>query len=191
MKIISVLIIGKSASGKTTIVNELVNKYGFKKIVETTTRPFRDGEKQGVDYNFVTSYEFRKKIEENYFTEWKSYTTTHGVWYYGVSSEELEKADDKSLIILPPDRCKKIIEQVKERPTLLYIYSNSNTIKKRLEKRGDKREEITRRIKADNTDFKNVEKIVDKIFYNNEDEDVNDVVNKIVEYLLNEEVSNK
>ena len=50
-------------------------------------------------------------------------------------------------------------------------------------KRGDKREEASRRLVHDNEDFKGVEMLVNKIFYNNETNKITDVMNSIVEYL--------
>ena len=35
------IILGKTASGKNTIVNKLVKNYGFKQLVTYTTRPKR------------------------------------------------------------------------------------------------------------------------------------------------------
>ena len=49
----AIIIFGKTASGKSRIVNELV-KRGYKKIVTTTTRPARKGEVDGIDYKFIT-----------------------------------------------------------------------------------------------------------------------------------------
>ncbi len=46
-----------------------------------------------------------------------------------------------------------------------------------------KKEEADRRIKADSVDFKNVVDIVDKIFYNNETNDLEEVVKKVHEYI--------
>ena len=44
-------IMGKSASGKDTIYKELIEKMPkFHSIVPYTTRPMREGEKDGVEY---------------------------------------------------------------------------------------------------------------------------------------------
>ena len=51
-----ICLIGKTASGKDTIAKELVNKYGYKRIVTYTTRPIRDGEKEGVNYYYISIY---------------------------------------------------------------------------------------------------------------------------------------
>ena len=51
-------IIGKSASGKDTALKQLYKEfkkdYDVSVIVSDTTRPPRDGERNGIDYNFIT-----------------------------------------------------------------------------------------------------------------------------------------
>ena len=47
------VVLGKTCSGKTAVVRELCKKYNYSKIVTYTTRPMRNGEKDGVDYNFI------------------------------------------------------------------------------------------------------------------------------------------
>ena len=65
----------------------------------------------------------------------------------------------------------------------IYIYANNATIKKRLIKRGDDPKEAQRRLEHDNEDFKGIENEVDKIVYNNDGANMNDVVKKIIEYV--------
>ena len=60
----AIIIFGKTASGKSRVVNELV-KRGYKKIVTTTTRPARKGEVDGIDYNFITDDEFKELINKD------------------------------------------------------------------------------------------------------------------------------
>ena len=48
-------VMGKSATGKTTLVKDLVDNLSFanvKELISTTSRPVRDGEIDGVHYNF-------------------------------------------------------------------------------------------------------------------------------------------
>ena len=69
---------------------------------------------------------------------------------------------------------------------VIYIYANNATIKERLRSRGDDKSEAQRRLEHDNSDFKGVENEVDKIFYNNKGNNIDDVVNKIVAWLEKE-----
>lgn len=50
------LIVGASASGKSTIGKEL-DKLGMEQLVSVTTRPIREGEVDGIDYHFVSNEE--------------------------------------------------------------------------------------------------------------------------------------
>ena len=178
-----VVIIGKTASGKDRIVKELISKHGFKKIITYTTRPMRKSEKQDVTYHFIPEEDFKQKINDGFFAEYKSYDTEFGKWYYGSALEDLEKADDKSVIILTPDGYRDIVEKLSNRPTAIYIYANNATIKKRLLKRGDDKNEAQRRLDHDNEDFKGIENEVDRIVYNNDGTDIDEVIKKILDFM--------
>lgn len=177
------IIIGKTCSGKSSIVKEL-RKYGFHQILTTTTRPVRAGEIQDIDYHFTSEDDFLEKVKQSYFVEYKTYNTEFGTWYYGLSREDIENAGEKDIVILTPDGYRDV---VKEHPNLecrlVYIYANNQTIKNRLMNRGDKKEEAERRIKQDHEDFKGVENLADRIVYNNENDEFSDVVDKLRSYL--------
>ena len=51
-----IFILGASGSGKTVLANNLVKAYprSFDKFVQYTTRPMREGERQNIDYHFVS-----------------------------------------------------------------------------------------------------------------------------------------
>ena len=176
------ILIGKTASGKDKTVSELVSKHGFKKVITYTTRPMRKGEEQDITYHYISEEEFKQKIEDGFFAEWKSYDTEFGIWYYGSALEDLEKADDKSVIILTPEGYRYVKSKFPNKNiTCIYLYANNETIKKRLIKRGDNKEEAERRILHDNEDFKGFEKEANRIVYNNYDDNIDIVVNKILQ----------
>ena len=94
----SILVIsGPSGSGKTSLARavceELKDKAYFS--ISTTTRPKREGEKDGVDYFFVSKEEFLKDIEEGYFLEWAE---VHGN-FYGTSKKQINEALNKGQIV--------------------------------------------------------------------------------------------
>lgn len=181
----TIIIFGKTASGKSRIVDELA-KQGYKKIVTTTTRPARKGEIDGVDYNFISEEEFEQLINTRYFAEWKKYDTAEGVWYYGSPLDEISRSDNKSIVILTPDGYRDIKDELDDH-IAIYIYANNKIIRNRLSNRGDKKEEADRRIKQDNKDFKDAEFLADRIFYNNEDKNIGDLVDEICKYLKTRE----
>jgi len=178
-----VILVGKTASGKDTILNNLVTRHGYKKIITYTTRPMRNGEKQDVTYHFISEEDFRQKIDGDFFAEWKPYNTEFGVWYYGTAIDDLKNAEDNSVIILTPDGYRDVISKLPNKPTSVYVYANNSTIKKRLVERGDDPKEADRRLIHDNNDFKGIETEIEKIVYNNEGNDINTVVDKILEII--------
>ena len=51
------IFVGPSASGKTTIENELIRRYKFKRLVQSTSRVIRPMEEDSVDYYFRSTKE--------------------------------------------------------------------------------------------------------------------------------------
>ncbi len=84
-----IIISAPSGSGKTTIIGHLL-KQGFKLSfsVSATSRAKREKEKNGVDYYFFNSEEFKNKIDKSEFLEWEEvYEST----FYGTLKNEVEK----------------------------------------------------------------------------------------------------
>lgn len=175
------IILGKTASGKDKTVNELISKYDFNKIITYTTRPMRKNEEQDITYHFVSENDFKQKINDNFFVEWKTYDTEFGVWYYGTALDDLENVDNNSVIILTPAGYRDIIKKVSKKPISILINTDDNTIKKRLIKRGDNPKEAERRLVHDIEDFKGIENEVDYIINNNDGTNINDVIKEILE----------
>ncbi len=64
------IISAPSGGGKTSLVNALVASMDNLFIsISYTTRPMRPGEKNGVNYNFVTSTQFQELLKKNTFLE--------------------------------------------------------------------------------------------------------------------------
>ena len=76
-------VMGKSSSGKDTIYKKLMKAYPrFRTIVPYTTRPIREGERDGVEYFFVDEERLREMQEAGQVIEVRSYDTKCGVWTY-------------------------------------------------------------------------------------------------------------
>ena len=157
------IILGKTASGKNTIVNELVKNYGFKQLVTYTTRPKRKGEIEGVTYHYISLEEFKKKDREGFFAETAYYSpASGGEWAYGTSLEDFKNADDKTVIILNPKGYYRILNR-EEADSIcsVYIVAKTDILCDRLKERGDSFLEAKRRIVADEEDFEDIGDYVD------------------------------
>lgn len=85
MKIVALM--GEAGSGKDTILHKIMEKYPsyFHEIVSCTTRPPREGEKDGINYHFLSIDEFTRKILNGDMLE----ATEFNDWHYGTDRESL------------------------------------------------------------------------------------------------------
>lgn len=154
----SILILsGPSGSGKSTLCKEM-----FKEVdncyfsISTTTREPRVGEKDGIDYHFVSKDRFQKDIEDKKFLEWARVHDN----YYGTSLDSLELAlKSQKLVIFDIDvqGFESVIDsKFKNFTTSVFILPPSlKELKERLELRGsDSKEVIERRVKNAQNELK-------------------------------------
>lgn len=88
---------GPSGCGKSTLLKELyksIDKYYFS--ISTTTRAPRVGEKDGLDYFFVTKEQFEEGIKNGEFLE---YAEVHGN-YYGTSLKPILNALGENKLVI-------------------------------------------------------------------------------------------
>ncbi len=159
------ILVGKTASGKDSTLNELV-KMGYKPIVSYTTRPPRVNEVDGLTYHFISQEEFLKKKEDGFFAETTSYNVASGeTWYYGAAVEDL--TDDK-VAILNIEGIKAIKNIPGIDSVVFYLDVPDNIIKSRLINRQDNPQEAQRRLETDNRDFEEVDNIYDYKIFNDD-----------------------
>ncbi|MCC8049689.1 MAG: guanylate kinase [Clostridiales bacterium] len=144
-----IAIAGPTCSGKTTLAKFLA-KYGFEQIVTYTTRPMRRGERDGVDYHFISETEFLKKQSEAFFAESTSYDATFGKCYYGSALKDFTDDGNKKVIVLNP----RGITALDDFIFTVYLYPTYAAIFSRGYARGDTQQELDRRVAGDEADFK-------------------------------------
>ena len=95
-------LMGKSSSGKDTVYRKLLEntQLGLHRLVTGTTRPIREGERDGEEYYFYTNEQFEKLRADGKIIECRSYDTIHGIWnYFTVVHENLDVAHRDYLTI--------------------------------------------------------------------------------------------
>ncbi len=96
-----VIISGPSGCGKSSLISEILKEE--KNIyfsLSSTTRNIREGEKEGVNYFYISKEQFEEEIKEGLFLEWAQ---VHGN-YYGTSLKPIYQAlQEKKLVILDID----------------------------------------------------------------------------------------
>ncbi len=84
-------IMGKSASGKDAVCKRLLNDsiLGLRKYVMYTTRPMRQGEREGAEYHFVDEEYLSRCRAGGMVAEERVYHTVEGDWYYFTVREDI------------------------------------------------------------------------------------------------------
>ncbi len=86
-----------SGSGKSTVIRHLMGKYPRLELsVSATSRAPRGGERDGVEYHFLSVEDFEKRIAAGQFVEYEQ--VYKGV-YYGTLRSEMERIWAKGHII--------------------------------------------------------------------------------------------
>jgi len=88
-----------SGTGKTTLVERLVQVLPNIRMSRSyTSRAAREGERDGVDYNFISQREFRERIDRCEFLEWAD---VFG-YFYGTGASDVERllADNQDVVLV-------------------------------------------------------------------------------------------
>lgn len=157
-----IVITGKSSSGKNTVMDELVDNYDFIGLVSHTTRPIRPNEENGKDYYFTTKEQFMDIKNKNQFIETREYEVKDSngnddIWYYGLSKMEYNICNVfNKVVIVDMKGFHELAEYIgRDNCFMLYLYCDDDIRKERMISRGGMSpEEINRRFKSDEEDFK-------------------------------------
>lgn len=150
-----IIVVGASGSGKDYLMRKLAEK-GLKPCIKWTTRPARKFEKQGITYNFVDDDKFMNAINENEFLSYQKFEVTPVnsdvlTWYYGVTIQEF---NESQVFIMTPGELKDLTPDMRKECFVVFLDIDRSVRESRLLRRDDKNDSITRRLDADELDFK-------------------------------------
>ena len=136
-----IVISAPSGAGKSTLCRALQEKYPqILFSVSSTTRPQRDYERNGYDYDFITDKEFKEKIQTNKFIEFEE---VHG-YYYGTPKSNIDDVivNNRYLLLeVDVNGALKIKKVYPEKAVTVFItLPNVNDLLNRLRKRGTESE---------------------------------------------------
>lgn len=130
------LVEGKTASGKSAIVDELKRRFGYHEIISYTTRQPRPGEEEGVNYFFLSREAFLAKKEAGGFVEIVEYNGN----FYGTGVDEAREAalsDTPYAVVVTPEGGDEIAGYVGRENTLtVYVEAPQDVRIKRFLERG-------------------------------------------------------
>lgn len=134
-----VILSGVSGAGKDTIKNELIKRMeNVISLPSFTSRKPRKGEKEGVQYHFITKIEFKEKIKNSEFYEYD----IHHENYYGTSRKLMnEKIKSGKIIVkdIEVNGTESLIKTLRNETKLVTIFLkvDKEELKHRLINRGD------------------------------------------------------
>ncbi len=136
------LISGPSGAGKSTVYRELMRREPRLVFsVSATTRPPREGERDGVDYHFLSDEEFDRLLAEDAFLEWAE---VHGR-RYGTRKADLDRHEAAGripLLDIDVQGCVQVLESCGDRVVSVFLWPPSwSVLEDRLRGRGTDAEE--------------------------------------------------
>lgn len=156
-------VMGKSASGKDTIYKRLLEHFPeLSTVTLYTTRPIRDGEKDGVEYHFTTAGQFEEFCQAGKVIEARTYETVHGPWsYFTVDDGQIDLAGDQDYLMIGTLESYERMQEYFGKEYLVPIYIQVDdgvrlmrALEREMAQKEPKYKELCRRFLADDEDFK-------------------------------------
>ena len=172
-------IMGKSASEKDTIYKKILEDMPeLKTVVIYTTRPIRDGEKEGVEYYFTDERKLKEFQKAGKVIESRTYQTVYGPWIYCTVDDGQFELDRYDYLMIGTLESYGNIRRYFGGETVVPVYvfvddgiRLSRALEREKAQTSPKYAEMCRRFLADEEDFKeeNLEKYgIDQKFENND-----------------------
>ena len=153
-----IAIMGQSGAGKDSILQSALTaigtQEGLHEIIPCTTRPKREGDKDGVNYYFYLSSEFEEKLLHDEILEFARFNN----WWYGTSAESVRQDGVINFGAFNPDGVRKLIDRNDCNVTVYWITASDKTrlLRQLNREENPNVEEIIRRFGADAKDFENI-----------------------------------
>lgn len=184
-----IILCGESGSGKDTIKDWLV-KNGYENIVSYTTRSSREGEKDGVDYHFISNSCFEFMKNNGLMAENEEYSQDR---LYGTLTADYitNPANDKVVILTPNGvrQAKKTLDVNNIQYKVIYITCPLGVRMKRyIDRIGDKdftfsdKDELASRVERDFGMFMGMKQIADLTIVNDNDTSIAEHTSNIIKF---------
>jgi guanylate kinase len=128
------VLIGPSGSGKSSI-QELLSEVGWNRVVSSTTRPRRAGERQGISYNFYSLPEFEAIEAAGGFIETESIYGNR----YGLERAAIDRhlnAGDDAVVVLGIGGARQVLALYPGARCVFVQPESHEALAQRLEARG-------------------------------------------------------
>lgn len=175
---------GPSGTGKDTVVASLLKKHPeIQHTVSATTRPPREGEKDGINYHFMSTADFENHLANDQIVEHTQYCGN----YYGTLRSEIEgrmALGIPVILVIEVEGAGNIKKMYPGATTIFVLPPNMEELERRLRSRGTESEEtIRRRLQRAETEIANSVNY-DEHIVNNQVEACADGLYSIIQFKL-------
>lgn len=175
-----VILSAPSGCGKDTVFREISKiRNDVCESISATTRQPRNGEKDGVNYFFISNAEFEEMIEKNEFLEYASYNSC----YYGTPAKAamaMVNSGKICFLIIERKGAQKVMKNCPDAVSIFLMPPDMETLEKRLKNRNtDSDEQIINRLRIAEDEIKS-SSVFDYVVVNNELEKAVDEINHIL-----------
>ena len=148
------IVSGPSGVGKNTILNRIVQEQEHVQYsISATSRAIRPGEKDGVNYYFVTRSRFEQMIAEGELLEYAEYVGN----FYGTPKRFVDEAMDKGQDVILDIEVQGALQVTSKRPDTVKIFiapPSWKELERRLKDRGtDDPEKVQKRLLRAKVEF--------------------------------------
>jgi guanylate kinase len=174
-----VIISGPSGAGKSTVVRRLIERGPLPLVlsVSATTRPPRKGERDGVEYHFLSREDFASRRDAGQFLECKE-VFGRGDWYGTLESEVATglKAGKWVVLEIDVEGALAVLEQYPSAITIFLHPGSAAELERRLRDRGtDSEESIRRRLEVARREMTFIDRYRHEVINDTIDQAVQDI----------------
>jgi guanylate kinase len=127
------VITGPSGVGKGTLIRQLCREFPDLRVsVSATTRPARSGERDGVDYHFLTPEEFQRRVDAGEFLEHAEYAGNR----YGTLRSEVERGEQPVVLEIELQGARQVRDALPEAVQAFIAPPSFEALRERLLGRG-------------------------------------------------------
>ena len=152
---------GKSSYGKDTLFKEVKKALPWLQTITLyTTRPIREGERDGVEYFFVSEDTLNAYENQGKVIEQRAYDTVHGIWKYATVDDGQINLDTSDYLVIGTLQSYEQMQKFYGPDKLVPIYIEvedgerlARALAREREQEAPKYAELCRRFLADMKDF--------------------------------------
>lgn len=182
------VLVGKSASGKSTILNDVLSKLDIPVLMSYTTRPPRANEVDGQEYKFVDMHTFDEDYKLENILEYDVFRidSLKQTWTYYTKKSDLSLDTTSQIKIVSPTGLAQLMsnKELKNNIVSIFIDCPNRLRQKRYLSRCTSPDSMSDRFERDEKAFQHL--FTDYIILNDENMSIHEASNQLIDIIERE-----